>query len=72
MVDKQIQGTLMNVCKHHGYYRECILHFVITDKFGAFSPILEMLYPLCKKILVLIVMFLIIGTFRIRRTGYWK
>ena len=55
MVDKQIQGTLMNVCEH-GYYRECT-HFVIADQLGACSAIREMLYPLFKEIIVLIVMF---------------
>ena len=56
MVDKQIQGTLMNVCEHV-YYRGCT-HFVIADQLGACSAIREMLYPLCKEIIVLIVMFL--------------
>ena len=53
MVDKQIQGTLMNVCEHR-YFRECT-HFAIAYKHGVW----EMLYPLSKETFVLIVMFLI-------------
>ena len=46
MVDKQIQGTLVNIFVH-GYYGECT-HYVIADKRGASSAISEMLYSLCK------------------------